>query len=102
MADPRIKPQCLERKEGHHHAKIFGHTARGWILPCCWCDSEIPLRDPEIRKLMSEKLLLKNNEKIEDIINSEEWKRFYNTITTPSLYAQVPRVCKRFCGDKSV
>ena len=46
---------------------------------------------------MSEKLLLKNNNKIEDIIDSEEWKRFYNTITIPSLYEQAPEVCKRKC-----
>ena len=97
MDSPKIKPQCLTRKKGREHAKIFGHTARGWILPCCWCDVVKPDKDPEIKKLMSEKLLLKNNNKIEDIIDSEEWKRFYNTITTPSLYKQAPEVCKRKC-----
>ena len=90
MDSPKIKPQCLTKKKGRDHAKIFGHTAKGWILPCCWCDVVNPDKDPEIKKLMSEKLLLKNNNKIEDIIDSEEWKRFYNTITITSLYEQAP------------
>ena len=97
MDSPKIKPQCLTKKKGRDHAKIFGHTAKGWVLPCCWCDVVNPDKDPEIKKLMSEKLLLKNNNKIEDIIDSEEWKRFYNTITIPSLYEQAPEVCKRKC-----
>ena len=61
MDSPKIKPQCLTKKKGKDHAKIFGHTAKGWILPCCWCDVVNPDKDPEIKKLMSEKLLLKNN-----------------------------------------
>ena len=97
MYSTKIKPQCLTKKPGREHAKIFGHTAKGWILPCCWCDGVKPDKDPEIKKLMSEKLLLKNNNKIENIIDSEEWKRFYNTITIPSLYEQAPEVCKRKC-----
>ena len=49
MDSPKIKPQCLTRKKGREHAKIFGHTARGWILPCCWCDVVKPDKDPEIK-----------------------------------------------------
>jgi hypothetical protein len=99
MDSPKIKPQCLTKKKGKDHAKIFGHTAKGWILPCCWCDVVNPDKDPEIKKLMSEKLLLKNNKKIEDIIDSEEWKKFYDTIIIPSLYGQAPEVCKRKCKE---
>ena len=98
MDIPKIKPQCLTKKKGKDHGKTFGHSARGWVLPCCWCDVVKPDKEPEIKKLMSEKLLLKNNKKIEDIIDSEEWKRFYNIITTPSLYEQTPKVCKRRCS----
>ena len=62
----KIYPKCLNKKE-------LAYTATGYLLPCCWLDVPTGWSEPQIKRLMQKHLLLENNEKVEDIINSNEY-----------------------------
>jgi len=82
----KIYPKCLHKKE-------LSYTATGYLLPCCWLDNPIGWQEPQIKRLMQKHLLLKNNEKVEDIINSKEWKEYFEELkTNPSL------TCQKYCS----
>jgi len=83
------------------HPKALGLNAEGYLLPCCWCD---PIRKKSktyggkmdsMDKLFQEKFKLKNIESIEEIILSDEWLEFYNSL----LYnnKDVPKICRHYC-----
>ena len=82
----KVNPKCLAFKE-------LSYTATGYLVPCCWLDSPIGWQEPQIKRLMQKHLKLKNNEKVEDVINSKEWKEFFEELkTNPSL------TCQKFCS----
>lgn len=87
-------PRCL-KTEDH---ECFGTTASGYITPCCYCDSygkDISAHDPLCSALYDEELKLKNNDSIEEILLSDQWKDFYAAIARGPEKA--PEVCKRIC-----
>ena len=83
----KIYPKCLHKKE-------LAYTAKGHILPCCWLDGEFDIyKQKQILPLLKEKLKVKNNKNIDDIVNSEEWINFFKELkTNPS------DICKNFCS----
>ena len=82
----KVYPKCLNKKE-------LAYTATGYLLPCCWLDVPTGWSEPQIKRLMQKHLLLENNEKVEDIINSKEWKEYFEELkTNPSL------ICQKFCS----
>lgn len=50
-------------------------TNTGYLVPCCYCDENEALNDPEFQKLLSASKL-DEHETIEEIIFSKEWKEF--------------------------
>ena len=87
-------PLCLksENPEG------FGTTATGYIVPCCYCDpygKDISNHDPLCAALFDEELKLENNDSIEEILLSDQWKAFYDAIMDGPEKA--PMVCRRIC-----
>ena len=92
----RIYPRCMGVGRTKNRMRPFGHSAKGFILPCCWCDVADPEYDPQIMKLMKPKLHLDNVEDMNDILLSDEWIEFYKSITTD--YKNAPKCCKRHCG----
>lgn len=74
------------------------HSARGWLLPCCWSDNidERYVKDFEFFGFYEEELRLENNDNIEDIITSDEWKEFHRTLLEEPENA--PTLCKKKCG----
>tara|TARA_Y100000004_G_C8731535_1_gene334533 strand:- start:97 stop:405 length:309 start_codon:yes stop_codon:yes gene_type:complete len=89
-----IYPRC-EKKTG---GKDYALSAKGYLLPCCWCDAITPDKDPALKKLFNEHLHINNNDSVEEILLSDEWIEFKNTITKD--YDNAPDVCKRYCGNK--
>ena len=82
----KIYPKCLNKKE-------LAYTATGYLMPCCWLDVPTGWSEPQIKRLMQKHLLLENNEKVEDIINSKEWKEYFEELkTNPSI------TCQKFCS----
>jgi len=82
-----IKPKCLEEYG------FLGWSATGYLLPCCWMDHENMSLIPE---LVQEKFKLSNVKTIEDIVESEEWKSFFDKIQNDQENA--PSVCHHYCG----
>lgn len=93
MSQKKIEPKCLNTKQN-----AFGHSAKGFILPCCWCDTTSPEKDKNLMNLMKEKLKLENNDCIEDIIFSDEWNYFLESITSKNENA--PKVCHKYCAPQ--
>ena len=94
-----LKPQCLFPR-GIHDQQICLNAA-GYFTPCCWFDAEdaIP-EDPQIAGFFTPDLNIKNNEKIEDIIEGEYWQTFFKLLVeNPD---QAPKRCWRQCGSELI
>ena len=96
MTEQKIYPRCLGVGRTKNRMRPFGHSAKGFLLPCCWCDVAEPEKDPQIQKLMNDKLHLDNVDDMSDILLSDEWMEFYRSITTD--YENAPNCCKQHCG----
>ena len=89
-----IYPRC----EKKIHGKDYALSAKGYILPCCWCDTISPEKDEELMKLFRPHLHLDKVDSIDEILLSDEWLDFKKSITKD--YDKAPKVCKRYCGTK--
>ena len=81
-----INPKCLDKKE-------IAYTATGYLLPCCWCDNPVGWQELQIKRLRQEHLKVKNNDTINDIVESDEWLDFFEELKTNPA-----KTCQRFCG----
>jgi len=99
-----IKPACMpyyynskgDKVEKQDVEQSIAYTADGYLLPCCWCDAPSTRKDFEKAGFYKEKLQLSRNEKIEDILLSQEWAQFIETVLYKANFA--PRCCKEKCG----
>jgi len=96
----KIYPRCLKNENDKIKMKAYGHSAKGYILPCCWCDVADPEDDPEIQKLMTDELHLSKVDSIDEIVLSDQWTFFYNSIT--KNYENAPKCCQRQCGNTKI
>ena len=79
----KVKPKCFDNK-------LVGFSSKGFVLPCCWCDTaEV---EDDVKHLYNENLNINNNE-IDDIMLSDEWLNFKNKIENDP-----PKVCQFYCG----
>ncbi|MAD25231.1 MAG: hypothetical protein CMO44_13765 [Verrucomicrobiales bacterium] len=97
----KLNPKCLidpkqDKQKTYITSQNLAHSAKGFILPCCWCDIPEPEKDEQIKKLFNKKLHLDNNDTIEDIILSDEWFNFFSTLTDDTSNAS--SVCKKYCS----
>ena len=90
----KIYPKCLAYKE-------LTYAATGFILPCCWYDDalmKIKIKslpeDSQLKTLNQEHLKVENNNTIEDVVYSKEWKHFYSELET-----NTPKLCKQRCSE---
>ena len=90
----KINPRCEKGKQ----SKDYAYSAKGFLLPCCWCDTINPKSDKELYKLFNPNLHLSNVDSIDEILLSDEWLDFKKSITKE--YDKAPDVCKRYCGTK--
>jgi len=94
----KLKPRCfVENKEHYGWLQGIAYTSDGYLLPCCWLDSIGYKQDLERLNLLDESLKLENNE-VEDIINSEQWKEFFRVLVEDPDNA--PCKCKLKCKDE--
>lgn len=82
-----LNPKCL------NHNKNYGWNSEGYLLPCCWHDVNQKYRN-EIKELFDLKLNINNVNSIEEIINSTEWREFYNNMHNNTC-------CNFYCGVTS-
>jgi hypothetical protein len=66
-------------------------------LPCCWWDRP-DLFNSEIKDLVQEKFKLTNVNSVAEILESDEWKRFYADLAD----GKAPNLCHIYCGGVDV
>ncbi len=88
----KIDPRC---RKGHQNYKMPTYSATGYIVPCSYSDNQ---DINEFAILLKEHLKVSNVTDVErDILNSKEWKEFYNILETDPTNA--PKICKFYCGS---
>lgn len=74
----------------------IAYTADGFLLPCCWCDAPSARKDMEDLGMYSSNLKVTENDTLTDILYSNQWKNFVDTIMhRPN---EAPTCCHRKCG----
>ena len=94
-----LKPKCVIKSENGRTASL-GHSAEGYLTPCCWIDGFLKDRGISQDIFYQEKFLISNNESIKDITQSQEWVDFYTMLQKEPDKA--PPVCYEMCSENSV
>lgn len=77
-----VKPRCLNETTPKYY------STTGHLLPCCWLDSH----KDEVKELFDDSLTLNKNT-VDDIINSDIWKKFNDKIKSDPY-----EICRKRCG----
>jgi len=84
----KLTPKCFNGKLG---AAV---TNKGYLIPCCYCDTRSNLSSPEMKKL--EKVSkIDNVNSIEEILLTNEWQEFASNLENNIG----PPACWHVCGD---
>ena len=83
-----------------NRAQCLGHSAQGFILPCCWMDLFPLNRDNGVEVFFQEKFKISNVKDIKEITHSKEWVQFY--IMLQEHPEDAPPICYRMCSEDSV
>ena len=94
-----LKPKCIIKNDEGNIA-CLGHSAEGYLTPCCWIDAFPWHRGISQAIFYQEKLLISNNANIKNITQSKEWIDFYTILQKEPDKA--PPVCYKMCSDNSV
>ena len=94
-----LKPKCLIPDEGGD-IQCLGHSAQGYLTPCCWIDSYPKNRGIAQDIFYQEKMKISNNDSINDIIQSKEWLDFYTLLQEEPDKA--PEICHVHCSTDSL
>ena len=89
-----LKPKCLDGRQSYGFTNVEG----GYLLPCCHCDTKDGY--VEFESLIQEKFKITNVDSIEEILHSEEWQDFYDTLINRPTKA--PDTCQKFCSHHYV
>ncbi len=74
------------------------YSARGFILPCCWCDQlEEGNKELATYGILDEELKLENNESVKSIMLSKQWVSFHRLLLEEPEKA--PTICKKKCRE---
>ena len=93
-----LKPKCIFPDEDGH-TQCLGHSAQGYLTPCCWIDAYPKIRGIAQKIFYQEKLKISNNENIKNIIHSDEWLDFFALLLKEPNKA--PQVCHEMCSKDS-
>ena len=99
-----IKPACMpyyydetgKQEYTNDEMRGIAYTADGYLLPCCLCDEIKHRKDFVDLGFYNESLKLSNNGSVDDILHSDNWIKFIDTIMHHPKNAT--RCCKINCG----
>ena len=94
-----LKPKCIIPVGQGGSIQCLGHSAQGYLTPCCWIDSYPEKRGIAQDIFYQEKMKICNNDSINDIIQSKEWLDFYTLLQEEPDKA--PKVCHKKCSTDS-
>ena len=86
-----LKPKCMIEDE-NGNTKCLGHSAEGFIVPCCWMNDNTTI-------FYQEKIKISNNSSIKSITQSKDWIDFYKMLIDEPEKA--PFTCHEYCGLSS-
>jgi len=93
-----LKPKCIIPDE-KGNTQCLGHSAQGYLQPCCFIDAYPKIRGIAQSIFYQEKMKISNNDNIKDIIQSKEWLDFFTLLQeTPD---KAPQVCHKMCSENS-
>ena len=95
----KLKPQCINH-ENMDIAQCLGHSAEGYVLPCCFIDAYPLHRGYAQETFYQEKFKISNVDNIEQITHSKEWVEFY--IMLQQQPNEAPPICFKKCSEDSV
>jgi len=93
-----LKPKCIIPDEDGN-TQCLGHSAQGYLQPCCFIDAYPQNRGIAQDIFYQEKMKICNNDNIIDIIQSKEWLDFYTLLQEEPYKA--PKVCYDHCSTNS-
>ena len=98
----KLNPKCIPTKEQKFgEIQTLGHSAQGFILPCCWMDTPPLKRTKGQEVFYQDKFKISNVDDIKkDILESKEWVQFYMMLQQAPNRA--PEVCYINCGKDIV
>ena len=67
-----LRPKCIV-KDKNNDVQCLGHSAEGYIIPCCWMNDNTTI-------FYQEKFKISNNASIKSITQSKEWIDFYKML----------------------
>ena len=73
----------------------LAYVNSGHILPCCFADARRMYNDERFGPLFKDSLKISNVGSVEDIITSDEWVEFFQT-----LQSNPPALCRDICVRK--
>lgn len=73
-------------------------SSEGYFAPCCWLDDELYRNQPYVNDFFQPHLNIENNDNIQDIFDSDEWKNFWDMLLNRPEDA--PPVCYEYCASK--
>lgn len=96
----RIKPKCWPVNENGERDDSLARmppafSANGYFFPCCWME-KTEYVEKNIHNLFDEELKITNIESVDEVFNSEQWKKFYMTMLFDPN--NICDVCKIMCG----
>ena len=94
-----LKPKCIN-SENPDDAQCLGHSAQGYLTPCCFIDSRPLSRGIAQDIFYQEKFKISNVKNIKEITQSKEWVEFYTMLQEHP--EQAPRTCWKVCNEDSV
>ena len=95
----KLRPKCIPSgKQTFSEVQGLGHSAQGFILPCCWMDADPMRREKKQEVFYQEKFKISNVDDIKkDILESKEWVEFY--LMLQQAPNKAPDVCFKMCGE---
>lgn len=100
MLKPKCHPYWIINgdKVINNEQVSVGHTATGYLTPCCWTNPIDPSRhDIFDYGLMDEELQIKKHKSLKTIFISPQWVKLHHTLINDPENA--PVVCKIKCNE---
>lgn len=86
-----INPKCIFSN------RDLAFTTTGHLTPCCWVNNSF--HEPFLKDLLSPEMSIDNFDTIEEILESEPWKKLYDILLNEP--SKAPRTCKFYCTGNS-
>jgi hypothetical protein len=102
---PRCHPYRFDTKQPTTQHQALAYSAKGYLLPCCWCDVEIIRDRDDSRKefeqlgLLDPSLKLEAVQSVEEILLSPQWKSFHRILVEEP--SRAPTVCQTKCDQST-